>query len=80
MVIRIELAAGDAERDAISVSTALNIDTQDSRWQAWLVNSITTQAEEGARRLRDQLVARQALPETGFVPLAAVVPDAGSER
>ena len=34
-------------------------------------------AREGARRLRDQLFAQQAIPGDGFVPLSAVVAAAG---
>ena len=81
MVIRIDLVAGDPEHQ-ITVSTTLEIHPVlgDSRWQSCLVDSITGQAQEGARRLRDQLIAQRALPPGGFVPLAAVVPVVDVER
>lgn len=75
MVIRIDLVAGEPERQ-ITVSTTVEINPTpgDSRWQGLLVDAVTGQAHEGARRLRDQLIAQRALPSGGFVPLAAVVP------
>ena len=72
MVIQLNLVAGD---DAgTTVSTEIQLDTGDPRWPARLVDTIAIQAQEGARALRDHLVAQQALPSDGFVPLAAVVP------
>ena len=81
MVIRIDLVAEDADRQ-ITVSTTVEINPTpgDSRWQGLLVDSITGQANEGARRLRDQLIAQRALPSSGFVPLAAVVKPIDVER
>jgi hypothetical protein len=81
VVIRIDLVAGDPERQ-ITVSTTLEINPTpgDSRWQALLVDSVTSQAHEGARRLRDQLIAQRALPAGGFVPLAPLVPTVDSTR
>ena len=70
MVVTLALAAGDD----ITVSTAIQVDPADACWQTWLIDTVTTRAQEGARRLRDQLAARCALPADGFVPLAAVVP------
>ncbi len=84
VVIRIELAADDVASEHITVSTALRIDTGDPRWPTWLVEYVTIQAEEGARRLREQLIAQQATgieaPATRFIPLAAVVPAAQPGR
>jgi hypothetical protein len=78
MVIQVFLVADDAG-DETSVSTTLTVDTTDPRWPAWLVDALTGQAQEGARRLRDQLVGQRAIQGSGcagdpFVPLAAVVP------
>jgi hypothetical protein len=71
VVIQLNLVAGD---DAdITISTEIQLDTGDPRWPARLVDTITIQAQEGARALRDQLFTQQALPSDGFVPLAAVV-------
>lgn len=80
MVIQISLAAGDDDADGVSVSTTIEVNTGDPRWPAWLVDAVTYQAQEGARKLRDQLVDQRALPGDGFVPLAAVVPVADTER
>jgi hypothetical protein len=81
VVIRIDLVAGEPDRQ-ITVSTTIEINPTpgDSRWQALLVDAVTGQAHEGARRLRDQLIAQRALPSGGFVPLAAVVPAADVAR
>jgi hypothetical protein len=81
MVIQVLLATEGRDLDATTVSTTIEVNTTDPRWPAWLVEAITFQAQEGARRLRDQLLAQQAieghgLAEDGFVPLAAVVPAA----
>lgn len=80
MKVSILLSAGDPDADGVSVSTAFEIDLDDPRWQAWLVDSVAGQAKEGARQLRDQLIAEQGLPVTGFVPLSAVLPAAGAGR
>ena len=74
MVIRIDLVAGDPESRQIAVSTTVQVNPGDPRWQAWLVDVITAQAQEGARRLRDQLMAQRAIPADEFVPLAGLVP------
>jgi hypothetical protein len=76
MVIQVLLVAEDSEAGETSVTTSFAVDTADPRWPAWLVGTIASQAEEGARRLRDQLVVQQAIPGDGFVPLACVVPAA----
>jgi hypothetical protein len=83
MVIEIQLVADD--HDTTTVATTVRVDTADPRWTARLVEAITAQAGEGARRLRDQLVSQRAIPWDGdagpaFVPLAAVVPTAESGR
>jgi len=83
MVIELHLIAEDA--DATSVSTTVDIDVADPRWPAWLVDAVTFQAQEGARRLRDQLAVQRAIPghasaESRFVPLAAVIPTAEPGR
>ncbi len=80
MVIQIQLAAGDEDADGVSVSTTIEVNTGDPRWPTWLVDAVTFQAQEGARRLRDQMIEQQALPGDGFVPLAAVVPVAETGR
>ncbi|HLK12452.1 MAG TPA: hypothetical protein VKW76_13830 [Candidatus Binatia bacterium] len=72
----LQLAAGDD----ITVSTTIEVNPADTRWQSWFVDAVTARAQEGARRLRDQLAAQHALPAGGFVPLAAVVPVADVER
>ena len=75
MVIQLNLIAGD-DAGGITVSTEIQLDTRDPRWPARLVDTVAIQAQEGARALRDQLFTQQALPQDGFVPLAAVVPAA----
>jgi hypothetical protein len=80
MVIQVMLAAEGPELGETTVSTTIEVNVTDPRWPAWLVEAVTYQAQEGARRLRDQLVEQQALPGDGFVPLAAVVPAAQSGR
>jgi hypothetical protein len=72
VVVTLKLAAGDD----ITVSTTIEVNPADARWQSWLVDAVTARAQEGARRLRDQLAAQHALPAGGFVPLAAVLPAA----
>src|SRR5438132_2628247 len=80
MVIQVLLVADGPDGAATSVSTTIEINTTDPRWPAWLVDAITFQAQEGARRLRDQLIEQQAIAGDGFVPLAAVVPAAQAGR
>ncbi|TMB49878.1 MAG: hypothetical protein E6J60_12455 [Deltaproteobacteria bacterium] len=80
MVIQVLLVADGPDGAATTVSTTIEINTTDPRWPAWLVDAITFQAQEGARRLRDQLIEQQAIAGDGFVPLAAVVPAAQAGR
>jgi len=80
MVIQILLAADDPDAGSATVSTTIEVNVGDPRWPAWLVDTVACQAEEGARRLRDQLVTQQAIPGDGFVPLAAVLPVAKAGR
>src|SRR5947208_17182941 len=80
MVIQVLLVADGPDGAATTVSTTIEINTTDPRWPAWLVDAITFQAQEGARRLRDQLIEQQAIAGDGFVPLAAVVPAAQAVR
>jgi len=56
MVIQVLLVADGPDGAATTVSTTIEINTTDPRWPAWLVDAITFQAQEGARRLRDQLI------------------------
>jgi hypothetical protein len=85
MVIRVVLAADDPEVGATTISTTIEVNIGDPRWPAWLVDAIALQAQEGARRLRDQVVEQQAIQGRGFgsddfIPLAAVVPAAEAGR
>jgi hypothetical protein len=80
MVIQLLLAVEDSGGKATTVSTSIEVNTGDPRWPAWLVDAITSQATEGARRLRDQLIEQRAIPGDGFVPLEAVVPAAEAGR
>ena len=85
MVIRVMLAADDPESGATTIATTIEVNVDDPRWPAWLVDAVTFQAQEGARRLRDQLVEQQAIQGRGFgadefIPLAAVVPAAQAGR
>jgi len=80
MVIKLMLVADGPEAATTTVSTTIQVNTTDPRWPAWLVDAITFQAQEGARRLRDQLIEQQAIAGDGFVPLAAVVPAADVGR
>jgi hypothetical protein len=80
MVIEISLVAGDEDADGVRVSTTIEVNTGDPRWPTWLVDAVTYQAQEGARKLREHLVEQRALPGDGFVPLAAVVPVAEAGR
>jgi len=80
MVIEVLLVAEHPAGGTTTVSTTIEVNTVDPRWPAWLVDAVTFQAQEGARRLRDQLFAQQAIPGDGFVPLAAVVAAAEAAR
>jgi hypothetical protein len=80
MVIKLMLVADGPEAATTTVSTTIQVNTTDPRWPAWLVDAVTFQAQEGARRLRDQLIEQQAIAGDGFVPLAAVVPAADVGR
>ena len=85
MLIQLVLVAEDPDTGPTTVSTTLEVNTADPRWPTWLVDGITFQAQEGARRLRDQLITQPAIQASttaanGFVPLAAVVPAAGNGR
>jgi hypothetical protein len=85
MVIQVVLVADDPESGSTTVSTTIEVNTADPRWPTWLVDGVTFQAQEGARRLRNQLMTQPAiqgngLTGDGFVPLAAVVPAAESGR
>lgn len=77
--VTIELRAADADGDVVTVSTALDVDQGDPRWQAWLVDAVAGQAKEGARRLRDEMLAQPGRLVEGFVPLAAVTPISTSD-
>ena len=76
MVIQVTLVADGPDAGTTTVSTTIELGTADPRWPTWLVDAVTFQAQEGARRLRDQLVTQQAITGDGFVPLAAFVPTA----
>jgi hypothetical protein len=80
MLIQVLLVAEDGDAGETSVSTTVDVNTADPRWPARLVDAVTGQAEEGARRLCDQLIVQPAIPGDGFVPLAAVVPAAAIGR
>jgi uncharacterized alpha-E superfamily protein len=74
MVIEVQLAADGPDAATTTVSTTIEVNTTDPRWPAWLVDAVTFQAQEAARRLRDQMIEQRAIAGDGFVPLAAVVP------
>ena len=85
IAIQVVLVAEDPEAGPTTVSTTLTVNTADPRWPTWLVDAITFQAQEGARRLRDELRAQPAIQASSaaasdFIPLAAVVPAAESGR
>lgn len=85
MTIRVVLVADDREIGKTEISSTIEVSMADPRWPAWLVDTVAFQAEEGARRLRDELVSQQALvgdraARRGFVPLAAVVPASDTGR
>lgn len=60
----------------VAVSTELRLDLGDPAWPERLVATVCAQATAGARRLRDELLAQTPGPTTGFVPLAALLPEA----
>ena len=80
MVVQVLLSAEGSDAATATVSTTIEVNTNDPRWPTWLMDAITFQAQEGARRLRDQLIEQHAIAGDGFVPLAAVVPAAGAGR
>jgi uncharacterized alpha-E superfamily protein len=80
MVIQVRLVADGPDTGTTTVSTTIEVNVTDPRWPAWLVDAVTFQAQEAARRLRDQMIEQQAITGDGFVPLAAVVPAAEAGR
>jgi len=66
-------------RDGVTVASTIEFDLDDPRWTTWLVDAVTSQAREGAWQLCDQLRAQQGASVPGFVPLAAVLPEATAE-
>ena len=81
MVVQINLVtdAGTVS-EQISVSTSVEVHPGDSRWQARLVDAVTLQAEEGARRLVEQLNVLLPAPKARFLPLASIVPSVDVPR
>jgi len=85
MIIEVMLVADDDAGDSTTVATTVQVDLSAPGWPTRLVDTVTSRAEEGARRLRDQLAAERAIPGQAspaarFVPLAAVVPTAETGR
>ena len=81
MVVTINLVTDDdTAADQIAVSTSVEIHPGDPRWQARLVDAVTTQAEEGARRLVEQLDVLLPTASKRFLPLAAIVPSITERR
>lgn len=80
MTVSIVISADHPDGEDVTVSTTLAVDPGDPRWQTWLVDAVAGQAKEGARRLRDQLIAQAGLPVREFVPLAAILPVIGAGR
>jgi hypothetical protein len=74
--VSIVLDAAGVGEHAITVSTTLEVDLRDPRWQRSLVEGVSAQAFEGALRLRDELLAEVPPARHGFIPLAALLPDA----
>jgi len=76
MFIHLSLVAGGSggTGSQVEVQTAMQIDTADPRWPGWLVDVITNQAKEGAKRLVAQLAPPLPPGERSFVPLADVTP------
>jgi hypothetical protein len=81
MLIQISLVAGSDDDDGseVIVETATAVDTADPRWATALVDTVTYHAQEGARRLAEQIVP-QLPPADGFVPLADVAPAVAAYR
>jgi len=63
MVIRLLLATDDLTGRETTVSTSIEVNTTDPRWPAWFVEAVTFQAQDSARRLRDDLVAQQVMQD-----------------
>ncbi len=80
MVVKISLVTEDDAADPIAVSTEVLIHADDTRWQARLVDAVTIQAEEGARRLVEQLEILLPTAQKRFLPLAAIVPALDAPR
>jgi hypothetical protein len=82
MRIQLSLAAGTHGTPShVNVQTAMEVDTADPKWVRWFVETITQQAQEGAKRLAAQLAPALSAPETPFVPLADIAPIAtGPDR
>ena len=80
MVIQINLVSDDDGAEHIAVSTSVEVHPEDPRWQARLVDAVTTQAEAGAQRLVEQLAVLLPPSRTRFLPLAAVVPTVTGRR
>ena len=81
MVVQINLVTdADTAADQIAVSTSVEIHSGDPRWQARLVDAVMLQAEEGARRLVEQLDIVLPTASKRFLPLAAIVPNIGEQR
>ena len=76
MFIHLSLVAGGSGSTGsqVEVQTAMQVDTADPRWPGWLVDVITSQAQEGARRLVSHLAPTLPADERSFVPLAEVTP------
>ena len=76
MIVQITLVAGTQRGtdSQVEVETAMNIDTNDPQWTASLVDTVTRQANEGARRLVTQLAPPLPGRQHAFVPLADVAP------
>jgi hypothetical protein len=85
--MRIEVMLIARENGATTtVSTAIDLDTRDPRWAGALVGTVAEQAEEGARRLRDQVLDRDFVgasdrprPAPEFIPLATLAPSTSRE-
>lgn len=74
MVIQVLLVADGPDAGTTTVSRTIEVNTTDPRWPAWLVDSVTHQAQEAARRLRDRVIEQQTTASESFVSLASVVP------
>ena len=79
LTLQIMLTVDDPDAGSTTVSTTLDVDVADPRWTARLIDDVTIRAQDGARRLREQLIVQPAIQasseaQSGFVPLAALVP------